>query len=167
MFTELRRSGQGGPESGQADPLAMRQRVTARIEQVLAPMLALASSLASAEQKQLSITTTSPEALALYQKALDYSENVESVNARPLLDRPLRVELDRDVGAADQRVRDAGAGQTLDHLSPRHLARADPGRSKGAEIRPRQCGSISNRSRSSRVTRHVSRRSPGDDGRAA
>ncbi len=46
MFAELRRSGQGGPESGQADPLAMRQRVTARIEQVLAPML-------SGEQRQL------------------------------------------------------------------------------------------------------------------
>ena len=35
MFAELQRSGQGGPGSGQGDPLAMRQRVTARIEQVL------------------------------------------------------------------------------------------------------------------------------------
>ena len=52
-------------------------------------ILALASSLTSAQQKQLSVTTTSPEALALYQKALDYAENVESANARPLLDQAI------------------------------------------------------------------------------
>jgi len=52
-------------------------------------VLALAPLLASAQQKQLSITTTSPEALALYQKALDYSENVENANALPLLDQAI------------------------------------------------------------------------------
>jgi tetratricopeptide (TPR) repeat protein len=52
-------------------------------------VLALTSSLASAQQKQLSVTTTSPEALALYQKALDYAENVEGVNALPLLDQAI------------------------------------------------------------------------------
>ena len=52
-------------------------------------VLALAPSLASAQQRQMPVTTTSPEALALYQKALDYAENVESANARPLLDQAI------------------------------------------------------------------------------
>lgn len=53
-------------------------------------VLALAPSLASAQQKQLPVTTTSTEALALYQKALDYVENVEYVDARPLLDEAIQ-----------------------------------------------------------------------------
>ena len=47
-------------------------------------VIALASSPTVAQQKQLSITTASPDALVLYQKALDYVENVESESARPL-----------------------------------------------------------------------------------
>ena len=46
MFAELRRSGQGGSEGAQADPLAVRQRISTKIEQVLVPTL-------SAEQRQL------------------------------------------------------------------------------------------------------------------
>jgi HlyD family secretion protein len=46
MFAELRRNGQGAPDTAQADPLAMRQRVSVKIDQVLAPML-------SSEQRQL------------------------------------------------------------------------------------------------------------------
>jgi len=53
-------------------------------------VLALAPSLALAQQKQLSVTAASPEALALYQKALDYAENVESDDARPLLDQAIQ-----------------------------------------------------------------------------
>ena len=56
----------------------------------LCAVLALAPSLASAQQKQLPVTTTSTEALALYQKALDYVENVEYVDARPLLDEAIQ-----------------------------------------------------------------------------
>jgi tetratricopeptide (TPR) repeat protein len=57
-------------------------------------VIALAPSLASAQQKQLSVTTTSPEALVLYQKALDYAENVESASARPLLDQAIQKDPD-------------------------------------------------------------------------
>jgi tetratricopeptide (TPR) repeat protein len=53
-------------------------------------VIALAPSLAMAQQTQLSVTTASPEALALYQKALDYVENVESASARPLLDQAIQ-----------------------------------------------------------------------------
>ena len=53
-------------------------------------VIALAPSLAMAQQKQLSVTTASPEALALYQKALDFAENVESGSARPLLDQAIQ-----------------------------------------------------------------------------
>jgi tetratricopeptide (TPR) repeat protein len=53
-------------------------------------VIALAPSLAWAQPKQLSVTTASPEALALYQKALDYVENVESESARPLLDQAIQ-----------------------------------------------------------------------------
>ncbi len=49
----------------------------------------LAPSLATAQPKQLTVTTASPEALGLYQKALDYAENVESDSARPLLDQAI------------------------------------------------------------------------------
>ena len=53
-------------------------------------VIALASSPTVAQQKQLSITTASPDALVLYQKALDYVENVESESARPCSTRPSR-----------------------------------------------------------------------------
>jgi tetratricopeptide (TPR) repeat protein len=53
-------------------------------------VIALAPSLMLAQQKQLSVTTASPDALALYQKALDYAENVESESARPLLDQAIQ-----------------------------------------------------------------------------
>jgi hypothetical protein len=36
------------------------------------------------------LTTASPEALALYQKELDFAENVESESARPLLDQAIQ-----------------------------------------------------------------------------
>ena len=52
--------------------------------------IALAPSLALAQQKQLSVTTASPEALVLYQQALDYVENVENESARPLLDQAIQ-----------------------------------------------------------------------------
>jgi tetratricopeptide (TPR) repeat protein len=52
--------------------------------------IALAPSLALAQQKQLSVTTASPEALVLYQQALDFAENVESESARPLLDQAIQ-----------------------------------------------------------------------------
>jgi tetratricopeptide (TPR) repeat protein len=52
--------------------------------------LALAMSPALAQDKQLSVTAASPEALALYQKALDFVENVESESARPLLDQAIQ-----------------------------------------------------------------------------
>ena len=52
--------------------------------------LVLASSVAAGQKKPLSVTTTSPEAQALYQKALDYVENVESEKARPLLDQAIQ-----------------------------------------------------------------------------
>ena len=52
--------------------------------------IALTPSLAMAQQRQLSVTTASPEALALYQKALDFVENVESESARPLLDQAIQ-----------------------------------------------------------------------------
>jgi tetratricopeptide (TPR) repeat protein len=52
--------------------------------------IALASSPVVAQQKQLSVTTASPDALALYQKALDFVENVESESARPLLDQAIQ-----------------------------------------------------------------------------
>ena len=52
-------------------------------------LIALASSPVVAQQKQLSVTTASPDALVLYQKALDYVENVESESARPLLDQAI------------------------------------------------------------------------------
>jgi len=57
-------------------------------------VIALAPSLAMAQQKQLSVTTASPEALALYQKALDFAENVESGSARPLLDQAIQKDPD-------------------------------------------------------------------------
>jgi tetratricopeptide (TPR) repeat protein len=53
-------------------------------------VIVLAPSLALAQQKQLSVTTASPEALALYQKALDFAENVEGDSARPLLDQAIQ-----------------------------------------------------------------------------
>ena len=53
-------------------------------------VIALAPSLVLAQQKQLSVTTASPDALALYQKALDYVENIESESARPLLDQAIQ-----------------------------------------------------------------------------
>ena len=53
-------------------------------------VIALASSPTVAQQKQLSVTTASPDALVLYQKALDYVENVESESARPLLDQAIQ-----------------------------------------------------------------------------
>jgi tetratricopeptide (TPR) repeat protein len=53
-------------------------------------VIALAPSLALAQQKQLLVTAASPEALALYQKALDYAENVESESARPLLEQAIQ-----------------------------------------------------------------------------
>jgi tetratricopeptide (TPR) repeat protein len=53
-------------------------------------VIALAPSLVLAQQKRLSVTTASPDALALYQKALDYVENVESESARPLLDQAIQ-----------------------------------------------------------------------------
>ena len=53
-------------------------------------VIVLAPSLAMAQQKHLSVTTASPEALALYQKALDFAENVESGSARPLLDQAIQ-----------------------------------------------------------------------------
>ena len=56
--------------------------------------IALAPSLAVAQQDRLSVTTASPEALALYQKALDYAENVESESARPLLDQAIQKDPD-------------------------------------------------------------------------
>ena len=59
-------------------------------------VIALASSPTVAQQKQLSITTASPDALVLYQKALDYAENVESESARPLLDQAIQ----KDAGFA-------------------------------------------------------------------
>jgi tetratricopeptide (TPR) repeat protein len=43
-----------------------------------------------AQQKPLTVTTASPEALTLYEKALDYAENVESDSARPLLDQAIQ-----------------------------------------------------------------------------
>ena len=55
-------------------------------------VIALAPSLA--QQKQLSVTTTSPDALSLYQKALDYAQNVESESARPLLDQAIQTDPD-------------------------------------------------------------------------
>lgn len=57
-------------------------------------VIALAPSLALAQQKQLSVTTTSPEALVLYERALDYVENVESASARPLLDQAIQKDPD-------------------------------------------------------------------------
>ena len=53
-------------------------------------VIALASSLVVAQQKPLSVTTASPDALVLYQKALDFVENVESESARPLLDEAIQ-----------------------------------------------------------------------------
>ena len=53
-------------------------------------LIALAPSLAMAQQKQLSVTTASPEALVLYQQALDFAENVESERSRPLLDQAIQ-----------------------------------------------------------------------------
>ena len=52
--------------------------------------IVLAPSLGLAQQKQLSVTTSSPEARTLYQKALDFAENVESGSARPLLDQAIQ-----------------------------------------------------------------------------
>jgi tetratricopeptide (TPR) repeat protein len=40
----------------------------------------------------LTITTSSKEALALYERALDYVENVENESARPLLDRAIQTD---------------------------------------------------------------------------
>ena len=63
---------------------------------IVCAVIALASSPTVAQQKQLSITTASPDALVLYQKALDYVENVESESARPLLDQAIQ----KDAGFA-------------------------------------------------------------------
>jgi tetratricopeptide (TPR) repeat protein len=69
-------------------------------------LIALAPSLAMAQQKQLSVTTASPQALALYQRALDYVENIENESARPLLDQAIQ----KDPGFAMAYALRAGTG---------------------------------------------------------
>jgi tetratricopeptide (TPR) repeat protein len=71
-------------------------------------VIALASSPVVAQQKQLSVTTASPDALVLYQKALDYAENVESESARPLLDQA--IQKDPGFAMAYALRADTGAG---------------------------------------------------------
>jgi tetratricopeptide (TPR) repeat protein len=70
--------------------------------------ISLASSPVVTQQTQLSVTTASPEALVLYQKALDYAENVESESARPLLDQA--IQKDPNFAMAYALRADTGAG---------------------------------------------------------
>jgi tetratricopeptide (TPR) repeat protein len=64
---------------------------TARI--ILVAMLAcLPSAVQTQTTSPLPITTSSKEALALYERARDYVENVESERARPLLDDAIKID---------------------------------------------------------------------------
>jgi len=52
--------------------------------------IALAPSFTLAQQGQMPLTTSAPDAVALYQKALDYVENIEIDAARPLVDQAIQ-----------------------------------------------------------------------------
>ena len=105
--------------------------------------IALASSPVVAQQKQLSVTTASPDALVLYQKALDFAENVESESARPLLDQAIQKDPAFAMAYALRSVTGAGfnvsrenrdmAVSLVDKVSPgeRHWIMAEQARADG------------------------------------
>ena len=113
-------------------------------------VIALASSPTVAQQKQLSITTASPEALVLYQKALDYVENVESESARPLLDQAIQKDSGFAMAYALRAVTGAGfnvarenrdkAVSLIDKVSPgeRHWIMAAQAQADGDVLKMKQ-----------------------------
>jgi tetratricopeptide (TPR) repeat protein len=82
---------------------------TARI--ILVAMLACLPSVALSQTTgPLTITTSSKEALALYERARDYVENVENESAQPLLDEAIKL----DPGFAMAHALRASAGGGVD-----------------------------------------------------
>lgn len=110
----------------------------------------LACSPGLAQQGQMPITTTSPDALALYQKALDCAENVELEAARPLLDQAIQKDpgfalayaLRSSSGGGFQVSRESRekAVNLADKVSPgeRHLIMAMQARADGNVPKTRQ-----------------------------
>ena len=113
-------------------------------------VIALVSSPMVAQRKQLSITTASPEALVLYQKALDYVENVESESARPLLDQAIQKDSGFAMAYALRAVTGAGfnvarenrdkAVSLIDKVSPgeRHWIMAAQAQADGDVLKMKQ-----------------------------